>query len=124
MERNPEGRLLIIRDGTGGMLLGTESKEPKAEGVWYMGLLAVGPDTAEAAVWADVAGGGGRVCAGARSGRRMRMAVLRVRDTLDALVRATGVCCDRRTGAIPLRRRSIWSTFARPACTFWCWKKR
>lgn len=83
LERNPEGRLLIIRDGAGGMLLGTVWLEPKAEGVWYMGLLTVRPDQQKRQFGRTLLAAAEEF-ARERGGRRMRMAVLHVRDTLIA----------------------------------------
>jgi GNAT superfamily N-acetyltransferase len=83
LAKNPEGRLLIWRDDTGGTLLGTVWLEPKSVGVWYMGLLMVRPDRQDRqlgrALPASAEG-----FALERGARRMRISVLHVRDTLIA----------------------------------------
>ena len=81
LAKNPEGRLLIWRDESDGTLLGTVWLEPKAEGVWYMGLLTVRPDQQKRQLGRTLLLAAEQF-ARERGARRMRMAVLHVRDTL------------------------------------------
>jgi ribosomal protein S18 acetylase RimI-like enzyme len=104
LERNPEGRLLIYREEAGreeagreeagreepsGMLLGTVWLEPKAEGVWYMGLLTVRPDQQNQHLGRTLLAAAEEF-ARERGARRMRMTVLHVRDTLIAWYQRRG----------------------------------
>jgi ribosomal protein S18 acetylase RimI-like enzyme len=83
VERNPDGRLLITREEPDGVLLGTVWLEPKAEGVWYMGLLMVRPDRQKQHLGRMLLAAAEEFARG-RGATRMRMGVLHVRDTLIA----------------------------------------
>ncbi len=85
---SPGARILIWRDA-GGVLLGHLWLEPAGEGVWYLGLLSVRPDRQDQKLGRrllDAAEDHAR----ARGGRRMRMTVINVRDTLIAWYRRRG----------------------------------
>src|SRR4051812_32459055 len=44
LTEHPDAQLLMWRDEVDGTLLGSVWLEPKEDGAWYMGLLAVRPD--------------------------------------------------------------------------------
>jgi ribosomal protein S18 acetylase RimI-like enzyme len=77
----PEGFLLTLKDAQTGTLLGMVRLDPNADGVWYLGLLAVRPDLQAGQLGRSilVAAEG---FAKERGGRRIRMTVLHVRETL------------------------------------------
>jgi ribosomal protein S18 acetylase RimI-like enzyme len=77
----PLGQLLIHRDAEDDKLLGIVWLDPRLDGVWYMGLLAVRPDEQKRQL--------GRTLLAAaenfaieRGARKIRMSVLHVRSTL------------------------------------------
>ena len=83
LAKKPEALQLVSRDEVDGGLLGSVWIEPLGGGVWYLGLLCVRPD-------AQTQQMGRRMMAAteelvkARGGRRMRISVMTVRDTLMA----------------------------------------
>jgi ribosomal protein S18 acetylase RimI-like enzyme len=100
LARNPDGRLLIYRDESDGTLLGTVWLEPKADGVWYMGLLTVRPDQQKRQLGRTLLAAA-ESYAGERGARRMRMTVLHVRDTLIAWYERRGYVVSGETEPFP-----------------------
>jgi GNAT superfamily N-acetyltransferase len=92
---NPEALLFIVRDGSGGALLGSVWLEPRREGVWYLGSLSVDPRRQSAGV-------GRRIVDWAedwiqqRGGHTVEIDVLNVREPLIAWYQRCGY---RLTGA-------------------------
>jgi ribosomal protein S18 acetylase RimI-like enzyme len=90
----PGAHLLLYREAADGTLLGTVWLEPKSEAIWYLGLLIIHPDLQNQRL-------GQRLLAAAEAfvqqqgGRRIRMTVLAVRDTLIAWYERRGYA---RTG--------------------------
>jgi ribosomal protein S18 acetylase RimI-like enzyme len=99
LAKDPEARLLIRRDEVG-ELLGTVWLEPKGNGVWSLGLLTVRPDR-------QVGGLGKAILAdaeefvGERGGRKIRMTVLNVRETLIAWYERRGYALTGETQPYP-----------------------
>ena len=79
----PLGHLLTYREEPGGVLLGTAWLDPRAEGVWYLGLFMVRPDQQNKQLGRRLLEAAERF-AWDRGGRRIRMTVLHVRSTLIA----------------------------------------
>jgi len=77
----PEGHLLTYRDEPGGELLGTVWLDPRAAGVWYLGMLAVRPDVQMRRLGSGLLAAA-ESFAGECGARRIRMTVLYVRDVL------------------------------------------
>jgi GNAT superfamily N-acetyltransferase len=96
----PEARLLTYRDEADGPLLGTVLLEERDGGVWYLGLLSIRPDLQKRQL-------GRRLLAAAedfareRGGRRIRMTVVNVRDTLIAWYQRRGYRLTGETQAFP-----------------------
>jgi ribosomal protein S18 acetylase RimI-like enzyme len=79
----PGAQLLTYRDEPDGSVLGTVLLDERKEGVWYLGLLSIRPDLQKRQL------GRGLLAAAedfarTRGGRRIRMTVVNVRDTLIA----------------------------------------
>jgi ribosomal protein S18 acetylase RimI-like enzyme len=96
----PEAQLLMYRDDPDGPLLGTVLLEERKEGVWYLGLLTIRPDLQKRQL------GRGLLAAAedfarARGGRRIRMTVVNVRDTLIAWYRRRGYRLTGETQPFP-----------------------
>ena len=77
----PEAQLLTYRDDPDSPLLGTVLLEARKDGVWYLGLLTIRPDLQKRQL------GRGLLAAAEgfakeRGGRRIRMTVVNVRDSL------------------------------------------
>lgn len=92
----PYTSLLVARDEVVGPILGTVWLEPRADAVWYLGLLTIRPDLQNRHI--------GRALLAAsedfvrsHGGRRIRMSVLHVRDTLIAWYERRGYA---KTGEI------------------------
>jgi GNAT superfamily N-acetyltransferase len=83
LAKKPGAELLTFRDGPGGPLLGTVWVEPKGEGIWYLGLLTVRPDLQNRQLGRGILAAAEEY-ARERGGRRIRMTVLWVRETLIA----------------------------------------
>ena len=79
----PRGHLLTCREQPGGVLMGTAWLDPRADGVWYLGLFMVRPDEQNKQLGRRLLAAAERF-AGERGGRRIRMTVLHVRSTLIA----------------------------------------
>jgi GNAT superfamily N-acetyltransferase len=96
----PKARLLTYRDEADGPLLGTVLLEERDGGVWYLGLLSIRPDLQKRQL-------GRRLLAAAedfareRGGRRIRMTVVNVRDTLIAWYQRRGYRLTGETQAFP-----------------------
>ena len=96
----PEARLLTYRDEADGPLLGTVLLEERDGGVWYLGLLSIRPDLQKRQL-------GRRLLAAAedfareRGGRRIRMSVVNVRDTLIAWYQRRGYRLTGETQPFP-----------------------
>ena len=78
---HPGAVLLTMRDGPGGELLGSVWLEPKTPDVWYLGMLTVRPDVQARGLGRRMLQEAERYAA-AQGARRMRMAVITLRDTL------------------------------------------
>ena len=84
---DPEARLLMLHEA--GELVGSVWLEPAGEGAWYLGMLTVRPDL-------QAGGVGRRLLAAAEDwvrqagGRRVRMTVISIRDTLIAWYQRRG----------------------------------
>jgi GNAT superfamily N-acetyltransferase len=90
----PRALLLTFRDEAQSAILGTVWLEPKAEGVWYIGLLTVRPDLQDKRLGRTLLNAA-ETFARARGARRMRMTVVNVRSTLIAWYERRGY---RQTG--------------------------
>jgi ribosomal protein S18 acetylase RimI-like enzyme len=96
----PEAQMLTYRDDSDGPLLGTVLLEARKDGVWYLGLLTIRPDLQKRQL------GRGLLTAAedfarARGGRRIRMTVVNVRDTLIAWYRRRGYTLTGETQPFP-----------------------
>jgi ribosomal protein S18 acetylase RimI-like enzyme len=96
----PEAQLLTYRDDPEGPLLGTVLLEERKEGVWNLGLLTIRPDLQKRQL------GRGLLAAAedfarARGGRRIRMTVVNVRDTLIAWYQRRGYTLTGETQPFP-----------------------
>jgi ribosomal protein S18 acetylase RimI-like enzyme len=85
---SPSAQILVWR-GEGGDLLGHLWLEPAGEDVWYLGLLSVRPDRQDQKLGRRLLDAAENL-ARARGGRRMRMTVINVRDTLIAWYQRRG----------------------------------
>ena len=96
----PEAQLLTYREEPGGPLLGTVLLEERKDGVWYLGLLTIRPDLQNRQL------GRGLLAAAedfakARGGRRIRMTVVNVRDSLIAWYERRGYTLTGETQPFP-----------------------
>ena len=96
----PEAQLLMYRDDPDGPLLGTVLLERKKDGVWYLGLLTIRPDLQKRQL------GRGLLAAAEdfakeRGGRRVRMTVVNVRDSLIAWYERRGYRLTGETRPFP-----------------------
>jgi len=96
----PDAHLLTWRDDPGGILLGFVWLDPRKDDVWYLGLLTVRPDMQNRQL--------GRALltvaenfAKERGGRRIRMTVLHVRDTLIEWYKRRGYILTGETQPFP-----------------------
>ena len=85
---NPAAEILLWRDEDGD-LLGHLWLEPAGEDIWYLGLLSVRPDRQDQKLGRRLLEAAEDL-ARARGGRRMRMTVINVRDTLIAWYQRRG----------------------------------
>jgi ribosomal protein S18 acetylase RimI-like enzyme len=95
----PQGQLLTYRE-TGGVLMGTVWLEPKGDGAWYLGLLMVRPDRQNQQLGRTVLAAAEEF-ARERGARRIRMAVLHVRDPLIAWYERRGYSRNGETEPFP-----------------------
>jgi ribosomal protein S18 acetylase RimI-like enzyme len=79
----PEAHLLVCRDNAGGEVMGTVWLEPKDETTWYLGLLTVRPALQDRKLGRALLAAAEEYVI-AHSGRRVRMTVVNVRETLIA----------------------------------------
>jgi ribosomal protein S18 acetylase RimI-like enzyme len=96
----PEAQLLTYRDDPDGPLLGTVLLDERKAGVWNLGLLSIRPDLQKRQL------GRGLLAAAedfarARGGRRIRMTVVNVRDTLIAWYERRGYRLNGETQPFP-----------------------
>jgi ribosomal protein S18 acetylase RimI-like enzyme len=96
----PKAELLTYRDEPDGPVLGTVLLDERKEGVWYLGLLSIRPDLQKRQL------GRGLLAAAedfarARGGRRIRMTVVNVRDTLIAWYERRGYRLTGETQPFP-----------------------
>jgi ribosomal protein S18 acetylase RimI-like enzyme len=96
----PETQLLTYREEPDGPLLGTVLLEERKDGVWYLGLLTIRPDLQKRQL------GRGLLAAAedfakARGGRRIRMTVVNVRDSLIAWYERRGYTLTGETQPFP-----------------------
>ncbi len=76
----PGSELLVWRDAAG-VLMGTVFLQPKENGVWYLGLLTIRPGGQNRGAGKELLAES-EAFAKARGGKRIRMTVLNVRETL------------------------------------------
>jgi ribosomal protein S18 acetylase RimI-like enzyme len=96
----PHAHLLTYRDDPGGPLLGTVLLEPKENGVWYLGLLAVRPDLQNRQLGRTLLVAAENF-AKERGARRIRMTVVNVRATLIAWYQRRGYALTGETQPFP-----------------------
>ena len=96
----PQGTLLTYREEPGGVLLGTAWLDPRAGGVWYLGLFMVRPDQQNKLLGRRLLAAVERF-AWERGARRIRMTVLHVRDTLIAWYERRGYVATGETEPFP-----------------------
>jgi ribosomal protein S18 acetylase RimI-like enzyme len=87
---------LMLHRGVDGRLIGTVWLEPKADGVWYLGLLTVQPSAQNAGLGRQMLSAAEEFV-GAQGGNWVRMTVVNVRETLIAWYERRGY---RRTGEV------------------------
>ena len=95
-----EAQLLTYRDDHDGPLLGTVLLEERSGGVWYLGLLTIRPDLQKRQLGRSLLAAA-EDFARARGGRRIRMAVVNVRDTLIAWYQRRGYRLTGETQPFP-----------------------
>jgi GNAT superfamily N-acetyltransferase len=100
LETKVGAELLVYRDEPEGPVLGTVWMEPKGEGVWYLGLLTVRPDLQNRQLGRGVLAVA-EDFARERGGRRIRMTVLSVRETLIAWYERRGYALTGETQPFP-----------------------
>ena len=100
LAEKPDGFLMTLREQEGALLLGTFWLDPKGDGVWHLSLFMVKPEQQNRGI--------GRMLLAAaeefateRGGRRMRMSVLHVRDTLNAWYERRGYRLTGETEPFP-----------------------
>jgi len=96
----PKGHLLIYRDQRDTELLGTVWLDPYAEGVWYLGMLAVRPDLQMRRLGSSLLAAA-EGFARERGARRIRMTVLHLRDILIAWYQRRGYVVTGETVPFP-----------------------
>ena len=96
----PQGHLLTYREQPGGVLLGTAWLDPRADGVWYLGLFMIRPDQQNRQLGRTLLAAAERF-AWDRGARRIRMTVLQVRSTLIAWYERRGYVATGETEPFP-----------------------
>jgi GNAT superfamily N-acetyltransferase len=86
---DPMARLYLLRDAPGSPLLGCVWLEPKADQVWYLGLLTVRPDAQARQLGRRILSEA-EALARAGGAARIRMTVVHLRDTLIAWYQRRG----------------------------------
>jgi len=100
LANKPLGQLLTCREGPDRELMGTVWLEPKADGVWYLGTLAVRPDMQKRQLGRELLAAA-ETFAKVRGGRRIRMTVLQVRTALIAWYERRGYTLTGETEPFP-----------------------
>ena len=93
-------QLLTYRDEPDGPLLGTVLLDEQKDGVWYLGLLTIRPDLQKRQLGRGLLAAAEEF-ARERGGRRIRMTVVNVRDTLIAWYRRRGYRLTGETQPFP-----------------------
>lgn len=93
-------QLLTYRDEPDGPLLGTVLLDEQKDGVWYLGLLTIRPDLQKRQLGRSLLAAAEEF-ARARGGRRIRMTVVNVRDTLIAWYQRRGYRLTGETQPFP-----------------------
>jgi GNAT superfamily N-acetyltransferase len=96
----PGAYLLTYRDEPDGALLGTVLLDPKEDGVWFLGLLMVRPELQNRQLGRALLAAAEEF-AKERGGRRIRMTVVHVRDTLIAWYVRRGYALTGETEPFP-----------------------
>jgi ribosomal protein S18 acetylase RimI-like enzyme len=96
----PEAMLLLLRDGPEAPLLGCVWLEPAEVDVWYLGMLTVRPDLQDHQLGRALLAEAEAQIRG-RGGRRVRMTVLNVRETLIAWYLRRGYARSGETKPFP-----------------------
>jgi GNAT superfamily N-acetyltransferase len=96
----PRGYLLTHREEAGGVLMGTAWLDPRADGVWYLGLFMVRPDRQNKQLGSRLLEAAERFALD-RGGRKIRMTVLHVRSTLIAWYERRGYAPTGETEPFP-----------------------
>jgi GNAT superfamily N-acetyltransferase len=96
---NPSAQILLWRD-EGGELLGHFWLEPAGGNVWYLGLLSVRPDRQDGKLGRRLLIAAEDYARG-RGGRRMRLTVINVRDTLIAWYQRRGYALTGEVAPFP-----------------------
>ena len=99
-EAKPDALLLVWRDEPTGPVLGCVWLEPASDGAWYLGLLTVRPDLQSRRLGRTILQAA-EDQARARGGRRMRMTVVNVRESLIAWYERRGYALTGETGPFP-----------------------
>lgn len=100
LAQRPEAHLLISRDLENGVLLGTVWLEPKGAEVWYLGLLTVRPDRQKQQLGRTILAAAEEFAID-KGGRRIRMTVVHVRETLIAWYLRRGYALTGETEPFP-----------------------
>ncbi|QNI35734.1 GNAT family N-acetyltransferase [Edaphobacter albus] len=96
LSKHSDALLMIYRDETNGRLLGSVWLEPKHDGLWYMGLLAVQPDQQGQQLGRKMVEASENAVR-QKGGRRIRISVVNVRQRLIAWYERRGYV---RTGEL------------------------
>lgn len=96
----PGSRLLTLRDAPGGPLLASVWLEPAGDDVWYLGMLTVRPNLQDRRLGRTLLEGA-EAEARAHGGRRMRMTVIDVRESLIAWYARRGYAATGETRPFP-----------------------
>jgi ribosomal protein S18 acetylase RimI-like enzyme len=96
----PQAHLLLHREQPSPTLLGMVWLEPKGDGVWYLGLLAIQPDQQSRRLGSSLLAAA-EAFAQERGARRIRMSVLHLRDTLIAWYQRRGYLPNGETAPFP-----------------------
>jgi GNAT superfamily N-acetyltransferase len=95
-----DAQLLMYRDDPEGPLLGTVLLDMRKEGVWNLGLLTIRPDLQKRQLGRGLLAAAEEF-ARARGGKRIRMTVVNVRDTLIAWYQRRGYTLTGETQPFP-----------------------
>jgi len=100
MSEKPHGAYLKWVNGASGQIVGCVWLEPVADGMWYLGSLATDPDQQKSGMGTTMLRAAETWIA-AHGGRRVRMSVVNVRDTLIAWYLRRGYYLTGETGPFP-----------------------